>query len=293
MLVDFHVHSTASDGTLPPRELADIAVRGGFAAVALTDHDNTDGADEFFSVARAAHESGSATRFVQGIELSIEPGETFDKFHLLGLGVDPGNEELKRFLQKVLDGRNERNSAIFENFRRIGIGDIAPEPHGEVLARPHFARWLVDHGYAASIPEAFAKYLLPDSPAETRCYEERYHPLQEESFRVIHGAGGLCVMAHPKFWRRRWKVDGPDFADAERELARLAEIGLDGLESIYQANNPEENVEFTVMAARLGLLTTAGSDYHGANKPTISLGMDVSETFIAPFLERVRDVASW
>ena len=293
MLVDFHVHSTASDGTLPPRELADIAVRGGFAAVALTDHDNTDGADEFFSVARAAHESGSATRFVQGIELSIEPGETFDKFHLLGLGVDPGNEELKRFLQKVLDGRNERNSAIFENFRRIGIGDIAPEPHGEVLARPHFARWLVDHGYAASIPEAFAKYLLPDSPAETRCYEERYHPSQEESFRVIHGAGGLCVMAHPKFWRRRWKVDGPDFADAARELARLAEIGLDGLESIYQANNPEENVEFTVMAARLGLLTTAGSDYHGANKPTISLGMDVSETFIAPFLERVRDVASW
>ena len=293
MLVDFHVHSTASDGTLPPRELADIAVRGGFAAVALTDHDNTDGADEFFSVARAAHESGSATRFVQGIELSIEPGETFDKFHLLGLGVDPGNEELKRFLQKVLDGRNERNSAIFENFRCIGIGDIAPEPHGEVLARPHFARWLVDHGYAASIPEAFAKYLLPDSPAETRCYEERYHPSQEESFRVIHGAGGLCVMAHPKFWRRRWKVDGPDFADAERELARLAEIGLDGLESIYQANNPEENVEFTVMAARLGLLTTAGSDYHGANKPTISLGMDVSETFIAPFLERVRDVASW
>lgn len=287
MKVDFHVHSTASDGTLPPRELAGMAAAGGFAAIALTDHDNTDGADEFISAGRAANVAGTATLFLRGIELSIEPGETFDKFHLLGLGVDSENAGLKSFLHKVLEGRNERNRAILENFRRIGIGDIAPEPHGEVLARPHFARWLVDHGYAASIVDAFAKYLLPDSPAETRCYEERFHPSQEESFRVIHGAGGLCVMAHPKYWRRSWKVEGPNFGDAERELARLKEMGLDGLEAIYQANKPEENVEFSVIAAKLGLLATAGSDFHGANKPTISLGIDVSESFIAPFLERI------
>ena len=287
MVVDFHVHSTASDGTLPPRELAGMAAAGGFAAIALTDHDNTDGADEFISAGYAANAAGTATLFLRGIELSIEPGETFDKFHLLGLGVDPENAELKSFLHKVLEGRNERNRAILENFRRIGIGDIAPEPHGEVLARPHFARWLVDHGYAASIVDAFAKYLLPDSPAETRCYEERFHPSQEESFRVIHGAGGLCVMAHPKYWRRSWNVEGPNFGDAERELARLKEMGLDGIEAIYQANKPEENVGFSVIASKLGLLATAGSDFHGANKPTISLGMDVSEFFIAPFLERI------
>ena len=288
MVVDFHVHSTASDGTLLPRELAERASSAGFAAIALTDHDNTDGADEFIAAGRAANASGAATRFVQGIELSIEPGDTFDKFHLLGIGVDPGNVELKGFLRKVLEGRNERNRAIFENFKRIGIGDIAPEPHGEVLARPHFARWLVDHGYAESVMEAFKKYLLPDSPAETRCYEERFHPSQEEAFRIIHGAGGLCVMAHPKYWRRQWKVDGPDYGDAERELARLKEAGLDGVEAIYQANTQAENVGFAAIAAKLGLLATAGSDFHGANKPTISLGMDVEESFIAPFLERLR-----
>ena len=287
MVVDFHVHSSASDGTLPPRELAGMAAAGGFAAIALTDHDNTDGADEFISAGREANASGAATLFAQGVELSIEPGETFDKFHLLGIGIDPKNAELKLFLRKVLEGRNERNRAILENFRRIGIEDIEPEPHGEVLARPHFARWLVDHGYAASIVDAFAKYLLPDSPAETRCYEERFHPSQEDSFRVIHGAGGLCVMAHPKYWRRSWKVEGPNFGDAERELARLKEMGLDGIEAIYQANKPEENVGFSVIASKLGLLATAGSDFHGANKPTISLGMDVSEFFIAPFLERI------
>ena len=290
MIVDFHVHSTASDGTLPPRDLAERAAAGGFAAIALTDHDNSDGAVEFMSAGRAANAAGAATRFVQGIELSIEPGETFDKFHLLGIGVDTGNEELKGFLRKVLEGRNERNRAIFENFRRIGIGDIAPEPHGEVLARPHFARWLVDNGYAETVVDAFRKYLLPESPVETRCYEERFHPSQEEAFRVIHGAGGLCVMAHPKYWRRQWKVVGPDYGDAERGLAALKEMGLDGLEAIYQANTQAENVGFAAIAARLGLLATAGSDFHGSNKPTISLGMDVEESFIAPFLERLASV---
>ena len=273
MTVDFHVHSTASDGTCSPVELAKRA--RGFAAIALTDHDNCDGMAEW---------SG-----VPGIELSIEPGEGFDKFHLLGLGIDSGNAELKAFLKRVLDGRNGRNERILANFRRLGIEmeNILSYAHGEVLARPHFARWLLDHGFVASIKEAFEKYLLPDSPTETRCYEDRWHPAQEEAFRVVHAAGGICVMAHPKYWRRNWKNVGPDFKAAECELAMLKEKGLDGVEALYQANTVEENIEFTRIATRLGYLTTAGSDFHGANKPTISLGMEVAESFIAPVFERL------
>ena len=273
MVVDFHVHSTASDGTCSPAELA--AKARGFAAIALTDHDNCDGIGEWPGV--------------PGIELSIEPGEGFDKFHLLGLGVDSENAELKTFLKRVLDGRNGRNARILENFRRLGIEmeNVFSYAHGEVLARPHFARWLLEHGLVASIKEAFEKYLLPDSPAETRCYEERWHPSQEEAFRVVHAAGGICVMAHPKYWRRDWKDVGHDFKVAERELAALKEKGLDGVEALYQANTVEENIEFTRIATRLGYLTTAGSDFHGANKPTISLGMEVAESFIAPVLERL------
>ena len=280
MRVDFHVHSPASDGTCPPSEIADMASQGGYAAIALTDHDNRDGIAEFLSAA-------PQLRKIAGVELSIEPGKGFDKFHLLALGVDPEDAGLKAFLRRILEGRNERNERIFENFRRIGIPDIAPEPHGEVLARPHFANWLCSHGYVTSIKEAFERYLLPDSPRETRCYEERYHPSQEEAFAVVHAAGGLCVMAHPKFWRRNWKVSGPEYADAERELAALKEKGLDGLEAHYQANTADENHAFEMIAVRLGLLKTAGSDFHGAHKPTISLGMDVSDAFIGPFLDRV------
>lgn len=273
MVVDFHVHSTASDGTCTPIELA--AKARGFAAIALTDHDNCDGVAEWPGV--------------PGIELSIEPGEGFDKFHLLGLGIDSENAELKAFLKRVLDGRNGRNARIIGNFRRLGIEmeNVFSYAHGEVLARPHFARWLLEHGFVASIKEAFEKYLLPDSPAETRCYEERWHPSQEEAFRVVHAAGGICVMAHPKYWRRDWKDVGPDFKAAERELAALKEKGLDGVEALYQANTVEENIEFTRIATRLGYLTTAGSDFHGANKPTITLGMEVAESFIAPVLERL------
>ena len=273
VIVDFHVHSTASDGTFSPAELA--AKAQGFAAIALTDHDNCDGLEGW---------SG-----VPGVELSIEPGEGFDKFHLLGLGIDPANEKLKSFLKGILDGRNARNARIIANFRRIGIGmeGVEEYAHGEVLARPHFARWLMERGFAGSIREAFEKYLLPDSPSETRCYEERWHPSQEDAFRTIHAAGGICVMAHPKYWRADWKMTGPDFAAAERELAALKERGLDGVEALYQANTNEENVEFTRLATKLGYLKTAGSDFHGANKPTIPLGMEVADAFIAPVLERL------
>ena len=273
MLVDFHVHSTASDGTFTPAELAEKG--RAFAAIALTDHDNCDGLDEW--------------KGIPGIELSIEPGEGFDKFHLLGLGIDPLNTGLKDFLKQVLDGRNARNERIIENFRRLGIEmpDVESYAHGEVLARPHFARWLVDHGQASDIKEAFVKYLLPDSPQATRCYEERWHPSQEDAFRTIHAAGGICVMAHPKYWRTDWKTTGPDYAAAERELAALKEKGLDGVEALYQANTNEENIAFTRIATKLGYLKTAGSDFHGANKPTIPLGMEVSEDFIAPVLERL------
>ena len=285
MLVDFHVHSTASDGTVRPSELAE---RGrDFAAVAITDHDNCDGVAEFLS----APLEGAAVRRVAGIELSIEPGEGFHKFHLLGLGVDPANGELRTFLRRVLEGRNERNRKILANFARLGIeiptDEIAAYAHGEVLARPHFAQWLVDHGHAPDVKVAFDRYLAPTSPAATSCYEDRWHPSQEDAFRTVHAAGGLAVMAHPKYWEKHWKFFGVDFARAERGLARLREVGLDGVEAVYQANSKQENVEFTRIALKLGYLTSAGSDFHGGNKPGVRFGMEVAESFIRPLLDRL------
>lgn len=278
MKIDFHAHSTASDGTLTPTELA-VATQG-FVASAITDHDNADGAEEFLAF------RGGVGRRIAGIELSIDPGAGFDKFHLLGLGIDPKSVTLKAFLRKVLEGRNARNQRIFANFQRLGI-DIKPEPHGEVLARPHFAKWLVEHGYAIDASDAFAKYLLPDSPASTSCYEERWHPSQSDAFEAVHKAGGICIMAHPKYWRRAWKDSGCDYALVARELKRLKDCGLDGIEAVYEANTAEETVEFVRLARQLGLLVSAGSDFHGAHKPNIHLGMEVEDAVAYPLLSRL------
>lgn len=283
MKVDFHVHSSASDGTLSPGEIAEIAGGEGLAALALTDHDNCDG------VAALLSSSAAGCRLYAGVELSIDPGDGFDRLHMLGIGIDPSNPALKTLLARILEGRNARNGRIRENFSRIGVeipaGEIAEYAHGEILARPHFAAWLVDHGYAANPCEAFEKYLLETSPEATRCYESRWRPAQEDAFAAIHSAGGLCVMAHPKYWRTRWRRYGVEYDVAERGIAALKEKGLDALESVYQANSREEDCEFTRMADALGLLKSAGSDFHGANKPNIHLGMDVDDRFITPFLE--------
>ena len=281
-MIDFHVHSSASDGTVAPAELAE---RGrGFLAMAITDHDNCDGVDEFLGA------GGGGVRLA-GIELSVEPGDGYGKFHLLGLGIDHRNEELKRFLQRILEGRNARNRRILERFAEVGIAippdEIATYAHGEVLARPHFARWLVDHGRAPDVAAAFSTYLTPSSPPETNCYVTRYHPDPGEAFDLIHGAGGVAVMAHPRYWTKN-----PEMLRAG--LERLKARGLDGIEAVYQANDPEETVDHLRAAHELGLCVTAGSDFHGENKPTVPLGMEVDdeEAFIAPFLARLGELRS-
>ena len=292
-MIDLHVHSTASDGTFSPTELA----RQGrdFSVMALTDHDNCDGVDEFLDESRNLNPQPSTLNpqpstlnrlRLAGVELSVEPGEGYDKFHLLGLGVDHGNEGLKRFLRRILEGRNARNDKILARFAEIGItiprAEIDTYAHGEVLARPHFAKWLVDHGYAPDISTAFGTYLTPSSPPETNCYITRYHPDPGEAFDVIHAAGGVAVMAHPRYWTK-------DPARLREGLARLKTRGLDGIEAVYQTNEPEETIDHLRAAKELGLCMTAGSDFHGATKPTITLGMAVDDerTFIAPFLERL------
>lgn len=281
-MIDLHVHSTASDGTVTPAELAKRA--RDFYVMALTDHDNCDGADEFLS---ACAEIGSAVEGavrLAGIELSVEPGEGCDRFHLLGLGVNPGNDALKGFLRRVLEGRNDRNVKILERFAGIGIDipedEIATYAHGDVLARPHFAKWLVDHGYSSDIRTAFNTYLTPASPSETRCYVTRYHPEPAEAFSVIHSAGGVAVMAHPRYWTKDPRL-------LRERLAELKAAGLDGVEAVYQANEPEETIDHLRAAREVGLVATAGSDFHGEHKPAIALGMTVDDerSFLEPFLE--------
>lgn len=272
-MIDFHVHSTASDGTVPPEELA--ARSRDFTAMALTDHDNCDGCARFLA---ECERLGVKGRRLAGIELNVEPGEGYGEFHMLGIGIDPDAPCLAEFLEEIRAGRKERNAKMIAKLNGLGIPITAEEvgkyANGEIVARPHFARVLVEKGFAESISDAFARYVDVGGLA----YVTRYRPAQARAIEVIHRAGGVAVMAHPRYW-----TSDADYLKAG--LARLKDIGLDGVEAEYQANTPEETILHLRTAYALGLAVTAGSDFHGANKPAITLGMSVAdeEAFLEPF----------
>ena len=279
-MIDFHVHSTASDGTVPPEELAE---RGGdFTAMALTDHDNCDGCARFLA---ACERLGVTGRRLAGIELNVEPGEGNGEFHMLGLGIDPAAPCLADFLEEIRAGRNERNAKMLAKLNGLGIPIAAEEvgkyANGKIVARPHFARVIVEKGFAESVADAFARYVGVGASA----YVTRYRPAQARAIDVIHRAGGVAVMAHPRYW-----TSDPDTLKAG--LAHLKDMGLDGVEAEYQANAPEETILHLRTAYALGLAVTAGSDFHGANKPAITLGMAVAdeEAFLAPFWDALAAV---
>ncbi len=277
-MLDLHVHSTASDGTFSPKTIAEQGA--GFSVFALTDHDNTFGAEEFLSY---PVEPGKIR--LAGVELAPLAGKGYVKFHMLGLGIDYNNSELQDFLSFLRRKRNERNEQIIANLRRSGMNitfdDVKAEvTNGDIVARPHIARALTRLGCATGIKDAFNRFI--GDTCEAYVSTHRYHPSPVDTIRLIHAAGGMAIMAHPKYWT-------DDLKKLRSGLAELKECGLDGIEAIYQANTQGETVEHLLVAKELDLLVTAGSDFHGANKPTVTLGMQVDddEKFIAPLVERL------
>ena len=244
-MIDFHLHSIASDGTETPEALARMG--RDFSAMALTDHDNCDGCARFLA---ECERIGVTGRRLAGIELSVEPGEGYRQFHMLGLGVNPAAPSLAGFLGEILAGRKERNAIMLAKLNGMGIPitmeEVGKYANGKIVARPHMARVLVDKGFAADVPDAFAKYVGKGAPA----YATRFRPAQERAIDVIHRAGG-----------------------------------------VYQTNTPEETILHLRTARSLGLAVTAGSDFHGKNKPN-TLGMEIAdeELFLAPFWDALAAV---
>lgn len=261
-MIDLHTHSTFSDGTDTPSALAALARALGLTAVALTDHDTVDGIPELL---RAGRESGLTV--VPGVELSVAaqvaPG---GHLHLLGLLIDPEFPELKATLAELAFERERRGERIVEKLRGLGIGITAVELRAEAgegaIGRPHVARLLMRKGHAASIQEAFDRYLSKGRPA----YVDKKKLNEEEAIALIHRAGGLAILAHAHLMKY------PDYAAAEAKVLALTELGLDGFE-VYYPGMPGEYVRgLTALARNHRLAISGGSDYHGANKPDVRLG---------------------
>lgn len=257
-LCDLHVHSTCSDGTVPPAEVVRRARDAGLAAMALTDHDT------FAGIAEALDAGARlGIRVVPGVELSLPHANTF---HMIGLAVDPSNARLAAVADLLREGRGPRNREIVERLRALGVDltieEVEREAGGDVVARPHVARVLLKKGVVGSFQEAFDRFLKKGAPA----YAERPRVSLEEAIAAIRDAGGASVLCHPA------TLGHDDDAAALAELRAFAAAGLDAVEVRCGRSTPSEIERWQSLARDAGLLPSGGSDFHGDNKPDLRIG---------------------
>lgn len=256
-LIDLHTHSTMSDGSLTPEELVVHAHESRLSAIALTDHDNIDG------VKRAKQQGEKCgIEVVAGIELSVKCAT---QNHILGLLIDVDNSELNGELDSILQRRVERNAVTCRKLNDLGFEVSLDEARaiapGGIVGRAHFARLMMNKGYVESVKEAFDKYLAVGKPA----YFSNQELSAERAIELIHGAGGVAVMAHP----HQMKLS--DEATQEY-MAQMKEYGLDAVEGYYSEYTDEMQSKYCAMAKNLGLALSGGSDFHGSMKPHIAIG---------------------
>ena len=258
-MIDLHSHTDQSDGTFTAAELIAEAVRIGLTTLAITDHDTMAGYDLAVPFASAA-----GLKLVCGIELSTKYQGV--SIHLLGyFPAQLPSAEFGEWLAFLLESRRDRNRRLIEKLGTLGISITLEEVerYGKTLtARPHFARVLIDKGYAKDIQDAFDKYLDESS----RGYVQRQDIPIQEAIDRIRGAGGVTSLAHPvRVAKNNWDT-------LAKYVGELAGMGLQAVEVYHSDHSPENVSYYKSLAERFGLGITGGSDFHGGNKPTISLG---------------------
>ncbi|MBC7355440.1 MAG: PHP domain-containing protein [Desulfomicrobiaceae bacterium] len=254
--IDLHTHSTASDGTLSPSALVQHAEAIGLKAIALTDHDTVAGLDE-------AALAATRVEFIRGCELSVHFPQ--GSMHILGLWLPRRMQQLPALLHDLARKRAQRNERILENLRRHGVAiddaELQACAAGGVVGRPHVARLLVEKGHAASIHEAFHLWLRPGTPG----YAPKAKLLPHQAISALKAEGATVILAHPSTLNL-------DPEPLETLLGELKAAGLDGVEVYYPLHTPAQTRLFAELCRRLDLLESAGSDFHGDNKPSIALG---------------------
>ena len=262
--IDLHVHSTASDGTLTPSEILAMATRLGLKAIAITDHDTLAG-----SAAAISLGIPSTLQFLTGIEISAAapPGFQLDgSIHILGYGIDPGNDRLGSLLDVLKTARENRNPKIIARLNALGMNldadELKPLVGEGVAGRPHIAQLMVKKGLADSIDDAFDRFLGKNRPG----YVGKYRIPMADAIGAINAAGGIAVLAHP--YLNDFK--GQDVF--EPFLQSLISMGLGGIEAIYPDHPETATTEYCRLARKYDLLITGGTDFHGEVTPGTRMG---------------------
>ncbi len=242
---DLHLHTTASDGRLEPKDIVSLADKIGLDVIAITDHDTVNGVRPALDAARSL----SSLIVIPGIEINtdVPHGEV----HILGYFVDYDDRKLAVTLQKLRSSRQERAKQMISKLNKLGLSiewkRVRALAQGGSVCRPHVAQALFEKGYISSEKEAFDKYIGHDGPA----YVERFKLLPTEAVKLVMEAKGLPVLAHPA-----------DIADLHALVARLKASGLIGIEAYYHGYEQDTIDRLIGIAKRFSLVTTGGTDYH-------------------------------
>ncbi len=261
-MIDLHAHSTISDGTASPKELVNLANQIGLSALALTDHDNIGGLDE---AQKEADRTGLT--LVKGIEFSVSYGDN-RLIHILGLGIDPENDEFMKTYIRFRTLREERLEHVFDDLHKMGLDinrkDAEPFISGGFMDRHAVAKCIVSRGHAQRIYYAWINYLdkIPYIPGELIS--------PKDAFSAIHAAGGKAVMAH---FHLPIGLKGYTEAEARRRLKELKDFGLDGIEYHYPSYSEEDMLRCVGYIEEFDFIKSGGTDFHGENRPEIKLGI--------------------
>ena len=255
---DMHTHSTASDGQYAPGELVGLAKEKGLTLLGLTDHDTLDGIPEAVEAAGKAE-----LRVLPGIEIGAKE---YRSLHLLGYGVSLDDPGLNGFCEQMKAARDERKYRMIDFLKEKGVdidlGEVEALAKGGVVARPHFARVMLEHGYIKTNREAYEKYL--DTDEYKRIAIRRMSA--RDCIETLHRAGGKVSFAHPY----QVKLDDGALEGLVRDLKGW---GLDAIECYYTKHTPEMQAFYLSLAGKYGLHVTGGSDFHGELvKPDVPLG---------------------
>ena len=246
------MHSTASDGALPPEQVVAAAVSAGLAAIALTDHDTMAGVDAAITAGNVA-----GIRVVRGVELSAHNGA--NEIHVLALHVSRP-EPIEASLTMFRATRELRAASIVKLLNGLGIAvtleSVMAEAAGGSVGRPHIARAMIRVGAVKDLREAFDRYLAAGRPA----YVPKERLEIRDAIALAHSAGAIAVWAHPGSDCRRAKLEP------------LIEMGLDGIEIRHPSHNGEDVKRLTALCDFFGLLPSGGSDWHGAPEGPRSIG---------------------
>ena len=255
--VDFHIHTTASDGHSTPTEIVKQAKDLGYDMIAITDHDNTNGLQEAMIAAEALE-----LKVIPGVKVAVVTEAGYE-IHILGYYIDKDNEELQEFLHTLIERRRKRNKALFGVLQEMGY-DISEEDvaagKNAYIGKPLIAAALMRNGYIKEKNEAYGPEIL-NSPQCLSVKKEK--PLAREAIEIISKAGGMPVLAHPIQTKDIGRKGSEQFyKHIEEIIAELKRQGLTGMECFHPDQDFEQSMRFVEMAEKYHLHITRGSDFH-------------------------------